>query len=125
MATIKSKNINGSSSLPPPVTTSSSSTSGKMNPPSTSSAAPSIAGSVTKSETASSGVPDLAPVEAQDMKVDLLPVLHDIIRIVEKDNQDVSQKNKDSLEASQKVLVSGKKPLEFMISHMSFLFFRN
>ncbi len=35
---------------------------------------------------------------------EILPVVHDIIRTVEKDNQDMTQKNKDSLETSQKVL---------------------
>ena len=45
------------------------------------------------------------PVSAADVRADLLlPSLHDIVRTVEKDSQDVSQKNRDSLEAAQKVL---------------------
>lgn len=42
-------------------------------------------------------------------EVSFLPIVHDIIHIIEKDNQDVSQKNRDSLEASQKVLELAKK----------------
>ena len=42
-------------------------------------------------------------------QVSFLPIVHDIIHIIEKDNQDASQKNRDSLEASQKVAELGKK----------------
>jgi hypothetical protein len=34
---------------------------------------------------------------------EILPILHDVIRTVEKDNQDMTQKNKDSLEAAHTV----------------------
>ena len=42
-------------------------------------------------------------VDADSVDIDLLPLIHSIIRTVEKDSQDLSQKNKDSLEAAQKV----------------------
>ena len=35
-------------------------------------------------------------------QVSFLPIVHAIINTIEKDNQDASQKNRDSLEASQK-----------------------
>ncbi len=54
-------------------------------------------------ETAASAASAPPPIDADDINVDLLVVLHDIVRTVEKDNQDVSQKNRDSLEASMKV----------------------
>ncbi len=62
-----------------------------------------------RSAGAGSGAPGGAPSEGadkvtvDDLDADLLPILHDIVRTIEKDNQDVSQKNKDSLEASQKI----------------------
>ena len=34
---------------------------------------------------------------------ELLPILHDVVRAVERDNADTSAKNKDSLEAMNKV----------------------
>jgi hypothetical protein len=38
------------------------------------------------------------------MDVEVLPIVRDIFRSVEKDNTDGSQRSKDSLEASQKIL---------------------
>ena len=70
-------------------------------------------------------------ITAAELKADLLPVFNDVVRIIEKDTQarrpstfpiilyltsisfflfqDLSQKNKDSLEASQKVAELSKK----------------
>ena len=42
-------------------------------------------------------------------QVSFLPIVHAIINTIEKDNQDASQKNRDSLEASQKVTELSKK----------------
>ena len=42
-------------------------------------------------------------------QVSFLPIVHAIIHTIEKDNQDASQKNRDSLEASQKVAELAKK----------------
>merc|ERR1711997_1290272 len=42
-------------------------------------------------------------------QVSFLPIVHAIINTIEKDNQDASQKNRDSLEASQKVAELAKK----------------
>ena len=49
-------------------------------------------------------------VTADSVRADLLlPALHDIVRVVEKDNQEVSQKTKDSLEASHRVVEIAKR----------------
>ena len=42
-------------------------------------------------------------------QVSFLPIVHAIIHTIEKDNQDASQKNRDSLDASQKVAELAKK----------------
>jgi len=42
-------------------------------------------------------------------QVSFLPIVHAIIHTIEKDNQEASQKNRDSLEASQKVAELAKK----------------
>lgn len=52
---------------------------------------------------------DAAAIRPGDIDTDFLPLIHDVIKTVEKDNQDASQKNKDSLEASQKVIELSKK----------------
>ena len=41
------------------------------------------------------------PLNAEEVDVELLPLVHDIIRVLEKDCSDVSQRSRDSLEASQ------------------------
>ena len=51
----------------------------------------------------------LTNTEAHYNQVSFLPIVHAIIHTIEKDNQDVSQKNRDSLEASQKVAELAKK----------------
>ncbi|TRY61626.1 hypothetical protein TCAL_04404 [Tigriopus californicus] len=54
--------------------------------------------------------PALHPIlTATQIDTDILPVLHDIVRTIEKESLDVSQKSRDSLEASQKVAVLHKK----------------
>ena len=57
------------------------------------------------------GTPTATSTNKEDhyFEVSFLPIVHDIIHIIEKDNQDASQKNRDSLEASQKVLELAKK----------------
>merc|ERR1711862_661275 len=49
------------------------------------------------------------PLNAEEVDVELLPLVHDIIRVLEKDCSDVSQRSRDSLEASQKILELNKK----------------
>ena len=50
-------------------------------------------------------------------QVSFLPIVHAIIHTIEKDNQENSQKNRDSLEASQKVTELAKK-IESARSHI-------
>ncbi len=47
--------------------------------------------------------------EADKVDVELLPLVYDIIRALEKDSTDASQRSRDSLEASQKILELHKK----------------
>ena len=49
------------------------------------------------------------PLEAKDVNVELLPLVHDIIRVIEKDGNDQGQRARDSHEASQKILELSKK----------------
>ena len=49
------------------------------------------------------------PLDAKDVNVELLPIVHDIIRVVEKDGNDQGQRARDSHEASQKILELSKK----------------
>lgn len=49
------------------------------------------------------------PNDTHYNQVSFLPIVHAIIHTIEKDNQDASQKNRDSLEASQKVAELSKK----------------
>merc|ERR1711881_460148 len=49
------------------------------------------------------------PLDAKEVDVELLPLVHDIIRVLEKDISDVSQRSRDSLEASQKIIELNKK----------------
>ncbi len=104
-------------SLPKTATTTSSSSTtagaaAAAAPPSSSSQ-DAAAASTSKTKdptTGSNGNKDeTAPVTVDQMDPNLLPVVHDIFRIIEKDNQDVSQKNKDSLEASHKINEVGAK----------------
>ncbi len=48
-------------------------------------------------------------VEAKDINVDLLPIVHDVVRALEKDANDVSQRSKDSQEASSKIMDFNKR----------------
>jgi mediator of RNA polymerase II transcription subunit 9 len=48
-------------------------------------------------------------LDAKNVNVDLLPLVHDIVRSLEKDGSDVSQRSRDSLEASQKIMELNKK----------------
>ena len=50
-------------------------------------------------------------------QVSFLPIVHAIIHTIEKDNQEASQKNRDSLDASQKVSELAKK-IESARSHI-------
>jgi len=49
------------------------------------------------------------PLDAKEVDVELLPLVHDIIRVLEKDSNDVSQRNRDSVDASQKIIELNKK----------------
>ena len=49
------------------------------------------------------------PLNAEEVDVQLLPLVHDIIRVLEKEGNDVSQRSRDSLEASQKIIELNKK----------------
>ena len=51
----------------------------------------------------------ISPNEAAYNQVAFLPIIHSILRTIEKDNQDASQKNRDSLEASQKITELSKE----------------
>jgi len=56
------------------------------------------------SGTASASAPRTAVAsETAEKARELLPILHDVVRAVERDNADTSAKNKDSLEAMNKV----------------------
>lgn len=48
-------------------------------------------------------------VTAQEIDYNFLPIIHDIVKTVEKDPQDSAAKNKESLEAGQKVQELNKK----------------
>lgn len=48
-------------------------------------------------------------VNVSDIEAEFLPLIHDIVKTVEKDPQDAAAKNKESLEASQKVGELSKK----------------
>merc|ERR1712152_29070 len=49
------------------------------------------------------------PIEAKDVDVELLPIVHDIIRALEKESSDPSQRSRDSMEAQQKIVELNKK----------------
>ena len=85
--------------------TAKNSSTASSKTPKESSAATASSSSVVRgsSEATSSTAASEERPSADQVDADLLPILHDIIRTIEKDNQDVSQKNKDSLEASVKV----------------------
>jgi len=67
------------------------------------------AGSGGDSSASRTNTANLTNTEAHYNQVSFLPIVHAIIHTIEKDNQDVSQKNRDSLEASQKVAELAKK----------------
>jgi len=48
-------------------------------------------------------------VSVSDIDVDFLPIIHEIVKTIEKDPQDAAAKNKESLEASQKIQDLGKR----------------
>jgi len=48
-------------------------------------------------------------VSVSDIDVDFLPIIHEIVKTIEKDPQDAAAKNKESLDASQKIQDLGKK----------------
>ena len=60
-------------------------------------------------ENGSGDASNQSPLNAQEVDVELLPLVHDIIRVLEKDCSDVSQRSRDSLEASQKIIELNKK----------------
>ena len=61
---------------------------------------------------------DIDPSSTESFpEVSLLPTVHDILYTIEKDTQDMNQKNRDSLEASQKVHELTKK-IESARSHI-------
>ena len=49
------------------------------------------------------------PLDAAEVNVEVLPLVHDIIRAIEKDGNDQGQRARDSHEASQKILELSKK----------------
>ncbi|XP_063225769.1 mediator of RNA polymerase II transcription subunit 9 [Bacillus rossius redtenbacheri] len=51
----------------------------------------------------------ISELTVKDVDVDFLPLIYDIIRGVEKDPQDTTQKSRDSQDTSQKVLELNKK----------------
>jgi len=53
--------------------------------------------------------PTETPVSVADIDAEFLPSIHDIIKNIEKDPQDAATKNKESLEASQKIQDLNKK----------------
>merc|ERR550519_1641817 len=53
--------------------------------------------------------PTATPVSVADIDAEFLPSIHDIIKNIEKDPQDAATKNKESLEASQKIQDLNKK----------------
>jgi len=54
-------------------------------------------------------LPSVAVVSVADIDAEFLPAIHDIIKTIEKDPQDAATKNKDGLEASQKIQDLNKK----------------
>merc|ERR1719347_876387 len=52
---------------------------------------------------------DHQPVLVADIDAEFLPHIHDIMKTIEKDPQDAATKNKESLEASEKVKELNKK----------------
>jgi len=48
-------------------------------------------------------------LSVSEIDVDFLPVIHEIVKTIERDPQDASSKNKESLDASQKIQDLGKK----------------
>lgn len=48
-------------------------------------------------------------VSVSDIDVDFLPIIHEIVKTIEKDPQDAAAKNKESLDASQKIQELSKK----------------
>ena len=49
--------------------------------------------------------------QVSDVDTDFVPIIHKIIKCIEKDPQDASAKNKESLEASQKIQDTGRGTL--------------
>ena len=45
----------------------------------------------------------------EDIDIEFLPVIHEIVKTIERDPQDAGSKNKESLEASQRIQDLGKK----------------
>lgn len=56
-----------------------------------------------------SGASNENQVSVADIDTDFLPVIHEILKTIEKDPQDAASKNKESLDASQKIQDLGKK----------------
>ena len=56
-----------------------------------------------------SGASNENQVSVTDIDTDFLPVIHEILKTIEKDPQDAASKNKESLDASQKIQDLGKK----------------
>ena len=54
-------------------------------------------------------MPTETVVAVADIDAEFLPAIHDIIKNIEKDPQDAATKNKESLEASQKIQDLNKK----------------
>ena len=53
--------------------------------------------------------PSNSPLDVKDVDVELLPLVHDIVRALEKESNDHGQRTRDSLEASQKIIELNKK----------------
>merc|ERR1711971_262827 len=87
-------------------TTSASAASASSAAAGTATSADSVTAAKVKSEPdsgAATGIRTAVASETAEKARELLPILHDVVRAVERDNADTSAKNKDSLEAMNKV----------------------
>jgi len=57
----------------------------------------------------SGGSNNESELSVNDIDVDFLPAIHEIVKTIERDPQDAASKNKESLDASQKIQDLGKK----------------
>ena len=60
-------------------------------------------------------------ITVTDIDAEFLPQIHDIVKTVEKDPQDAATKNKESLDASEKVKERMTKRLNVLSSFATFI----